>query len=1561
MFWCGYILIFALPIIGSAKEFYAINSLPSPNLTCYRDNQQFQPCGTFDILLSQLYFHNVSRIYLLDRKLQISRNIHLKFSSHYKLEIKPWRNNSKSILSCNNDFSITFNGIKEIVIHSIQFEECGKSNPLILINVGDLPVKLVQVINVTFIKSGQSSLQLMSDIHELQVIDSAFTGGLNNVDISANTVLKANFRSTTFNNNRIGSLRTHGSLNKSSLVIQNCTFSNNVVANISIQLYSLNSIEIASSCFEENVANNLIQVENVMNISIVDSCFHSNVVSNGSLLNLRSGHAKASFYFLDNNFVSNNTAKDSDRGILSVNGLNTYISSCVFRKNIVSGNGSTLVIIGSSLTIVNVTIFEENEASVEGGAISGMSIQNIYFYRCNFTNNSADSGGALGMSGEAIVIQKCHFNSNIAKEHGGALQVHAGMVNITGSNWFNNTSLRGDGGAINITSDNLLVALSEFSSNFARSGGAISMNKEYEGCIIFNNIFFEQNQARTGNGGAISMNNFQMTTGAPALVEFDEIIIDGSIFINNNATLGNGGALHIQDDKAIIAIYQSMFYSNIAVRGGGLSIVDSNVTVIYYSNFTQNLAVFGGGALHCSGIKLELRFCNFNWNKAYVYGGAVSIVSLVAYSAFETNFNANYANHGGSIILHEPHMVILWSCLFYNNTGEWKGGALLVIKKDTALIYIAECIFQNNSAAVSGGAIAFEATDPFLTLPYFCSNIFHRVNDITGDINTIMRHDFSNHNSLTDDFNLTVVDNCTFSHNTATNQRGTGGAISVKGKYSENIPVIGHSYFDRLIFMDCVLIGNRASIGGGMFCYSSKVFVSNAIFNDNTAQYFGGGITLDWSKICFTGNVSFTANKVSPTEGKGGALYSNDNRETCEENSCPVLWTNQSNLSFNKNVAMEGPALFGGMLERCKKFPEGSLETAFKRLQFDNKPYTQNSYAITSFGIKLCFHRSCEMRKLIKSISLGQSFHVTVACLDQLKQPLNNCVVEDYFDADENDFGLGKILISGFANLKYNIDHYSLKIYSNFICSESKWNEVEIFLNYLPCPTGFYLNSDENECVCDCRLKNFLRNTECDIDDESIVISTGWFSYKDRFLRIHTKCPLNYCLKQTNFISLLKPDDQCANNRGGVLCGGCLTNYSVVLGSWKCMECSHPSNYNFIWLIVVMALAGVVLVVFLLLVKMTVSSGTINGLIFYANIVSFGGLLDDQNCTIHPFLHVFVSWINLDVGIEVCFYSGMDVYQKTWLQFVFPFYIWFLVGVIILVCHYSSTVMKLMGMRNIEVLATLFLLSYAKLLKTIVTALSVTNIMVASADNITDPLRPHKVWVYDGNIDYFSSKHLPLFIVAVLFLFTLFMPYTLFLLCGQWLQYLPRRRGFQWIHSTFISTIMDAYHAPYTKNQRYWTGLGLLIRCCLFTIFGTSYSTGINLMSIIVAVILLQVIRIASSGKVYRNKVVGLLELFYLSNLGILATVLLVNDTLCAAITVSISLSFAIFVGKLFYHLHKETKKNIFMYQRIKEKVNKHVIKKITQHTTLDNILVPEQESSTSYFELRESLIDNNV
>ena len=104
--------------------------------------------------------------------------------------------------------------------------------------------------------------------------------------------------------------------------------------------------------------------------------------------------------------------------------------------------------------------------------------------------------------------------------------------------------------------------------------------------------------------------------------------------------------------------------------------------------------------------------------------------------------------------------------------------------------------------------------------------------------------------------------------------------------------------------------------------------------------------------------------------------------------TCAVLWTNQSSLRFVNNIATEGPALFGGMLNQCNC--KESLEAALRRLDIDNTPYIRNSYTITSSGIKLCLDFSCKRDTIKYSVTLGQSITVTVACLDQIELPLNN-------------------------------------------------------------------------------------------------------------------------------------------------------------------------------------------------------------------------------------------------------------------------------------------------------------------------------------------------------------------------------------------------------------------------------------------------------------------------------------------------------------------------------------------------------------------------------------------
>ena len=165
-----------------------------------------------------------------------------------------------------------------------------------------------------------------------------------------------------------------------------------------------------------------------------------------------------------------------------------------------------------------------------------------------------------------------------------------------------------------------------------------------------------------------------------------------------------------------------------------------------------------------------------------------------------------------------------------------------------------------------------------------------------------------------DRFNHTIIANCTFSYNNATHESRSGGAFFIQGRQFSDASIIKISVYRQVVFINSALVGNS---GGGILCFSSKVYVKNTLFHDNTAKYSGGGISLEISEICFSGNVSFIANKVNSKRGKGGALYSNDRRKNCEKKVCPILWTSQSTLSFVDNVANEGPAVFGGMLNQC--------------------------------------------------------------------------------------------------------------------------------------------------------------------------------------------------------------------------------------------------------------------------------------------------------------------------------------------------------------------------------------------------------------------------------------------------------------------------------------------------------------------------------------------------------------------------------------------------------------------------------------------------------------------
>jgi len=127
-------------------------------------------------------------------------------------------------------------------------------------------------------------------------------------------------------------------------------------------------------------------------------------------------------------------------------------------------------------------------------------------------------------------------------------------------------------------------------------------------------------------------------------------------------------------------------------------------------------------------------------------------------------------------------------------------------------------------------------------------------------------------------------------------------------------------------------------------------------------------------------------------------------------------------------------------------------------------------------------------------------------------------------------------------------------------------------------------------------------------------------------------------------------------------------------------------------------------------------------------------------------LIVFIAWLDLDLGIDTCFYEGMDAYAKAWLQFVFPTYIWLVAGLIILLSRKYSIAARLCGKNAV------------KLGRAIITALSYTVLKYPH-----DPDGSHvSVWLPDANIKFLQGKPIPLLISAVVFL-VLFLCFVLVL------------------------------------------------------------------------------------------------------------------------------------------------------------------------------------------------------
>ena len=457
---------------------------------------------------------------------------------------------------------------------------------------------------------------------------------------------------------------------------------------------------------------------------------------------------------------------------------------------------------------------------------------------------------------------------------------------------------------------------------------------------------------------------------------------------------------------------------------------------------------------------------------------------------------------------------------------------------------------------------------------------------------------------------------------------------------------------------------------------------------------------------------------------------------------------------------------------------------------------------------------------------------------------------------------------------------------------------LSIGVDIRECPIGFTKISGQ----CHCEQFLSASNVQCNLSTTSVEFlrsGNSWFAYINNTQCITgtTNCPFDYCNQSNVSFDIMAPDRQCLGNRTGILCGQCHSHLSTMLGSNRCGTCSNW----YLFLLPVFALAGIVLVAMLMFLNLSVSVGTINGLLFYANMVKLNEAFFFPNGSI-PVVSQFISWLNLELGIEVCLFDGLNGYWNTWLQFAFPAYLFLLMGGIIVGCRYSVWLCRLCGSHAVPALATLFFMSYTKILLTVTNALSIFQLPCNDSILI--------VWSVDGNIDYGSFKHLILVAVSCCVL-VIGLAYPVLVLCAPLLERysgkcIPLHR---WNPVAKFKPLLDAYGGPYKDKFRFWTGVTLMVRLTLTVTF--SFTSGklaaINGYIIITVVAGIFIFWSFTKG-VYKKIYLSTLEVLYLLNILLLSTVSLAAASLRfkqyqIATIVSVCLSFVVCLVTMAIHL----------------------------------------------------------
>ena len=899
----------------------------------------------------------------------------------------------------------------------------------------------------------------------------------------------------------------------------------------------------------------------------------------------------------------------------------------------------------------------------------------------------------------------------------------------------------------------------------------------------------------------ISHSNFTNNSdcGVTGLVE---LFIDFSITLRKlSYVVGGGGGLCLmitqQQYPVVATITSSEFRNNMARMGGGAHIglfngvrncrINIENCIFEHngfedaSNTTLLLTQARGGA----GLMIFTDLVKPS--EVYVEKDQLSHPSGSSFntsiSISNSNFTKNIAFAGGGVFVYS---------LYYSSKH--------MSRSDVVHLQICHCKFKWNTAVLGAALYVYEkkfvgsdrGMDVVIENVEVRQNtvVFYNSKTIDSVLDSSAAVDFRFTNTRMEGVN-------DFTHNQGTALKASRALVNITGNVTFS--------------------NNHGVLGGAIQIYGYGVLLirnnSNIWFVNNTATVKGGAIY-----------ANFRVDLTYQPDDNCFIYFVDIDALLCYSNTCPDINNLAVHLKFSGNKAPIGSIIYGSTLETCS-WVQG-LKKKNKDILHENwdfeylhqlLPTTFDFGSVPPTGITQTSTPPALLKILngtntTTEVMPGESFNLSIEARDRFNQLVPGAITSAIICTDTTGHGeyivkLGKsgywFLDGGGASDMLTpmvVKGKQNEIIPIVIYTVDSFADEKLYIKLNTCSVGFIYNTTSLSCICDPRLNE--SQITCVNNSHFLQVPDHWWvGLIDNNTNLYvSKCVFDYCKKGRKDVDTSDFKSQCAEgyNRNGPVCSSCTAEYSVVLGTNRCLKCSNVH----LSLIPAFGAAGVLLIFLVSFFQISLSEGYLNGILFYSNTVNL--FIPDLVAPTHPISYVLtpIALLSLNLGIETCFYNGMTMMVRVFLTLLFPTYLFILMGVITLfaqVCNCKCFA----TFSAAKTFSTLLLLCYIRVLATCIESLAAVSIKSLDG-NLS--IR----WVVDANQPYFQGWHAAIGILAIIILLFYIIPLPFILLFPT--------KAYQLKYLKKLKPIYDVIWAPFKPRYRFWLGFRLLFRAVPFTL-----------------------------------------------------------------------------------------------------------------------------------------------